>query len=877
MGFRRLLLLLPWRRRAREAELEEEMHSNLALAVEEAGNEREARRDFGSLTRAREEVRTVWFPGWDVVEQDVRFAIRMLSRAPVFAAVAIASLALGTGAATALFSLVDTVVLKPLAYREPGRLVYIREVVPFLAHLYPTLPANYQHFRFWRDNSRALDGVAALRGNNVTLRAEGGEPEAAGLMQVSASLFQLLGVQPQRGRLFAAEEELPKHQPVAVITDGLWRRRFGASAAVLGRKFQAGWSQYVIVGVLPPSFRFFKKGELGPLSQMGDRTDIFVPLPPNEYGWGGDYDYSVIARLAPGVSIPQAAAEMNLMEGRIAQEHGLRAGLHVQVRPLQDVIASPVRTSLAVLLAAVLLLVLIVCVNLANLLLARGSARAREFSLRVALGASRGRLVWPALVETLLLSLAGGVLGALAARAALGVFVATTTVSVPRLDEVRIDARVMAFALALSVGCGLLFGLLPALRLSRASPQSVLHSASHTIGGSRQGLRVREWLVGGEVALSTLLLVLAGLLVNSLWHVLRVERGFSSEALAASVDLSGRYREVKDRAGFFDLAAERLHGLPGVQAVGVTNRVPLNGESNVNSVAVEGASDGALDPRTHEPVVVNVRFINHEYFQAMGIPLIRGRSIEAADRDRGAAVISERLAAKLWPGQDAVGRILLRAGSGVNHAEVVGVVGDVHGAHLENEPTLMIYVPFWKQAFQATELVVRAAGGRGVAPEEVRKTIRAIDPALPAPRMRTMGDLVADSVSGRRFQMRVAAAFAGSALLLAALGIYGVVAYGVSLRRRELGIRMALGAHAREVRRMVVSQGLRPVVLGLLCGMAAALAAAGFVRTLLFGVSATDGLTLGSVAAGLALVAAAACLAPAWSASKIDPADVLRE
>jgi len=664
---------------------------------------------------------------------------------------------------------------------------------------------------------------------------------------------------------------------VAVITDGLWRRRFGGADAVLGRKFQVGWSQYVIVGVLPRSFRFFKKGELGPLSQMGDRTDIFVPLPPNEYGWGGDYDYSVIGRLAPGVSLPQATAEVNLMEGRIAQEHKLRAGLHVQVRPLQDVIASPVRTSLTVLLAAVLLLVLIVCVNLANLLLARGSARAREFSLRVALGASRGRLVWPALAETLLLSLAGGALGVMAARAALAAFVATATVSVPRLDEVQMDTRVMVFALALSIGCGLLFGLLPALRLSRALPQAVLHSASHTIGGSRQGLRVREWLVGGEVALSTLLLVLAGLLVNSLWHVLRVERGFSSEALAASVDLSGRYRETKDRAGFFDLAAERLHGLPGVQAVGVINRVPLNGESNVNSVAVEGASDGALDPHTREPVVVNVRFINHEYFQAMGIPLIRGRGIEPADRERSVAVISERLAAKLWPGEDPVGRVLLRAGSGVNRAEVVGVVGDVRGARLENEPTLMIYTPFWKQAFQATELVVRAAGGKSVVPEEVRKTIRAIDPALPAPKMRTMGDLVEDSVSARRFQMRVAAAFAGSALLLAALGIYGVVAYGVSLRRRELGIRMALGAHAREVRRMVVSQGLRPVLLGLVCGMAAALAAGGLVRTLLFGVSATDGLTLGAVGAGLAFVAIAACLAPAWSASRIEPADVLRE
>jgi putative ABC transport system permease protein len=280
-----------------------------------------------------------------------------------------------------------------------------------------------------------------------------------------------------------------------------------------------------------------------------------------------------------------------------------------------------------------------------------------------------------------------------------------------------------------------------------------------------------------------------------------------------------------------------------------------------------------MDPRSRQNVIVNVRFANEAYFQAMGIPLLRGRGIEAADRERSVAVVSERLAAKLWPGQDPIGRVIVRSGSAVDHARVVGVVGDVHGVKLERDPTLMIYIPFWKQAFQASDLVVR---GR-VTPEEVRKAVRDIDPSIPAPKMRTMDEIVEESVAGRRFQMRVAAAFAGSALLLAALGIYGVVAYGVSLRRREMGIRMALGARAGEVRALVLSQGLRPVLLGLACGLAAAVAAGGLLRSLLFGVSSADGLTLGAVAASLAMVAAAACLAPAWSASRIEPSRVLRE
>jgi putative ABC transport system permease protein len=577
---RRTLLLLPGRRQRRARELDEELRTNLALAVEDAGGqpetERQARIAFGSLTRAREEARAVWLPGWDTLRQDLRFALRTLARAPAFTVVAVLSLALGTGAATALFSLVNTVVLKPLAYREPGKLVMAREVLPALAHIYPSLPVNYEHYRFWREQSRAFEALAVVSPQKAPL-VSGGEPEAVGGAAVSANLFAMLGVEAQLGRTFRPEEEQPSKSGVMVITDGLWRRRFGASPSVVGETVQLdGGYKQTIIGVLPASFRFPKKDDLGSLSRLTDNTEVFQILQSPDNGWGGDYDYLVLGRLRHGVTRAAANAELNLLEKRIAAEHGLGYALSAQLLPLQEVITSPVKTSLMVLLAAVMLLVLMVCVNLANLLLARASARAREYSLRIALGAGRGRLVVSALVETLLLAGAGGVLGVIVARAALAVFARTAPVDLPRLDEVQVDGRVWAFAFLLSLACGLFFGLLPALRLSRTDPQTALRGASPNVAGSRRGMHLREWLVSAEVALSTLLLVLAGLLTTSLWNVLHVDRGFTDDrALDVHLQLPARYKDAKDRAAFFGMAADGLRALPGVRAAGrSTERTP---------------------------------------------------------------------------------------------------------------------------------------------------------------------------------------------------------------------------------------------------------------------------------------------------------------
>ncbi len=414
--FRRILLWLPGRRRSRALDLQEELRANLSLALDDAAESlpreeaaRIARRDFGNLTRAQEEARAVWLPGWDAISQDLLFAWRGLYRAPAFTLVAILSLALGIGAATALFSLVNTVVLKPLAYREPGRLVYVREVVPPLAHIYPTLPVNFEHFRFWREHTRLFESLSALASDSALLAD--GDPEQVGTALVTSNFFETLGVQPQIGRTFLPDEEQPSRNQVAVITDSIWRRRFSASPGIAGQTIRLDGAPCTVAGVLPPSFRFPKNGELGPLTRLAERTEIFLPIQSANNGWGGDYDYMVFGRLRRDASLAQGVGELNLFEKRIAAEHKLSDGLRVEGRPLQEVIGSPVRTSLTVLLSAVLLLVLSVCVNLATLLLARSSARAREYSLRVALGAARGRLMVSALVETLLLSSAGGALG----------------------------------------------------------------------------------------------------------------------------------------------------------------------------------------------------------------------------------------------------------------------------------------------------------------------------------------------------------------------------------------------------------------------------------------------------------------------------------
>ena len=879
------LVLLPWKRRSRESALEEELQSYMELAADEALKDGAspdearfaARRDLGSAMRIQEDARDVW--GFAVFEQftrDCLYSIRILCRSLSFTIVAVLSLGIGIGSATAIFSLLNTIVLKPLSYPSPEQLVTLREFVAPLSGTYPSVPVNYQHFLFWRQHAGSFDSLSAVQPGMEYLT--GNEPLKVGSAYVSANLLATLAVRPRIGRGFLPEEGRPGRGNVAIITDSLWTRRFGRAPLIIGRSIAINYTPYTIIGVLGPDFRFPKNDELGTLIGLSKQIDIFLPLTGSySNGWGGDYDYGVIGRLKPDVSLQQATAEFNILEHQIDSEHHLDSGLRVITARLQNVIATPVRTPLYVLMAAVLLLLVIVCVNLANLIIARSSARAHEFSVRAALGAGQGRLIRQLLIETCLLGVAGGTLGLGLAVLALHALVATTSVQIPRLDEVRVDGSVFIFLLLTSVACGLLSGLAPAVRGTQVDMNESLRRASHTVAGNRHALRAREVLICCEVAISVILLFGAGLMTSSLTRLLNIDKGFTAEgALDIKMALpDAYYKTAKEYLRFWERALAAVRNVPGVQSAAFASKLPLTGESMVNDVTLEGEDRSALDPASQKDILINLRYVSPDFFATLGIPIVKGREIEEADRNRAVAVVSVRLTAKLWPGKNSIGKKLETGGDG-RKVEIVGVVKDVHATTLDREPTLILYAPYWQRPLGYGSIVVRTAADPREMTPLIRRAVHALDTALPPPEMVTIHKLVSDSLARRYFQVRLAGVFAGAALALALIGIYGVVAYHAALRRPEVAVRFALGAKRIDVFRMLLQSGLRPVFLGLLVGSVAALECGQLIRSVLFGVKATDPLTMLSVVGLLAITAFIACLAPASSALRTDPASALR-
>lgn len=882
---RLLLVIFPWVRRKREQFLEEELRSHLLIASDElqdSGTSREdailaARRDLGSATRIKENARSEWFfPGVERIVQDVRYACRTLLRTPLFTSVAILSLGLGIGAATAIFSLVEGVLLKPLAYREPGRLVYMQEVVPALAHIYPAMPVNIQHFFYSRQQVKAFESIAALRADRPALVGSG-DPVRIDGITTSAELFNVLGVKMQLGRGFLSGEDQPGKNHVAVITDSLWRRKLGSAPDVLGMSIVLDGVPTAVVGVLPSSFTFPKGKDLGLLAGLGKRTEIFRPLQTILEGWDGDYDYICIGRLKPGVTAGVALAELNGLTSQMNKAYRVDSHPRPKLQPLQDLIAGPVQTSLLVLLAAVLALLLIVGVNLANLTLARFNVRAREFSIRTALGAGRIRLIQQLLTETALLTLCGGCLGLAVASLAIRVFVVNSAVRLPRLDEVDIDGSVLLFALVTTVACAAICGIVPALRTGRSDPQGALKNGTHTVSANKQSLRIREILIGVEVALSTVLLFVAGLLISSVFHLLHVDKGFSEEH-AFSVDLGLpdlQYQTVQDRNLFFDRVLENVQALPGLKSASMVVGLPLTGESHVNGIELEGAEGNWIDASKASSILINVRFISADYFATLGIPLLQGRTVEPQDMRRSVAVVSERFAATVWPRQNPIGK-KFKTGSRVGKVEVIGVVKDVYNRSLDQAPTLIAYVPYSLRGTNYGSLVVRTAANPASLMPSIRKAIQSVDSQLPIPPFVTMTELVDESVAAKRFQMRLSATFGSAALCLALIGIYGVVAYNVSARRTEMGVRMALGASGGKLIALMMWRGLRPAIIGLAVGLSASVVCGWLIRSLLFGVHTADPLTLAAVSCVLLVAVALACLLPASRVARLDPSIALR-
>ena len=802
---------------------------------------------------------------------DLRSAARILRQEPGFAALTILTVALGVGANTAIFSIVNGVLLRPLPYGEPDRLVALREVVPAIAQTYPTLPVSARHFTEWRQRALSFDHLSAIDTRSAALTGVG-EPEQLDIARVSADLFDTLGVQPALGRTFANGEDQAGHDRVVVISDSLWHRRFRGSRAILGKLIQLDSQSYTVIGVLPPWFRFPSARVLEVGQVSASKPELFRPLVFDDDEMKelmGNFNYTVIARLKRGEAADRSLAELNVIAAQLVKMSGEKMELRASVIPMRDSIVGKSRRGLWVLLAAVGAVLLIGCVNLANLLLARSERRARDVAIRAAMGASGGQLMRRALAETVFLAVIGGVLGVALASAGLSVLVKSAPADIPRLDEVRLDFWVLAFALAITTATGLLFGLAPAWRAMRADPQDALRSGGRAMSGGVSDARLRGSLVTAEIALSVVLLVTAGLLMSSFARLIGTDKGFrAATVLAGQVQIPAeKYKEKDQRNAFHERVLDRLRAQPGVLSAAVVTALPLTGETWVDMAALPGDTRPEL-----ERPMVNVRFASADYFRTMGIPLQAGRTFSDNDRKRNVAVVSERVARALWPGQNVVGRPFVMNGE---KREVIGVVGDVL-AEPHKPAVSIVYRPYWEWAPGGVELVARAAGDPRSIASAMRTVIRSVDADVPLPELRTMQEVLAESLAQRRFQMLLILAFAGTALLLAALGIYGVVSYSVTRRRSEMGVRMALGAAAPDLCAMVIRQAMIPVAIGLLAGLATALAIGRVLASLLFEIGPRDPVIMTAVTGLLLAVALVASFVPARRAASASPLEALR-
>jgi predicted permease len=808
----------------------------------------------------------------DTLFSDVRYGLRMLRRSPGFTAVALLVLTIGIGANVAIFSVVNTVLLRPLPYRDPSRLVMIWESLPGIGFLQVgTATGEYLDYR---DRNRVFSGIAGYKNDTANLTGAG-QPERIPITRASANVFSVLGVQPALGRAYTPPEDRPGAAKVAVLSYGLWKRRYGGDRNILGRTIDLDGQPYTVVGVMPRSFQF-------PFSTLpySQNADLLVPVAFTKDEIADrvrEFGTFAIARLKPGVSLQQAQQDVTRVAADFQRQHPDVYNGTIYVKPTASPLAADivgkVRPMLLVLLGAVGFVLLIACANLANLLLARATARAREMAVRAALGASPARLRRQLLTESLLLSLAGGGLGLLASFWLVRLLVAFGPEQVPRLQDVAVDPAVLAFAAGISVVTGVLFGVAPAWRASRGQMTSALNEAGTRAGTSKERLRARDALVVLETACSLLLLVGAGLLVNSFLRVLRVPPGFeASGVLIAHTQFdSGRYPESRQVASAQQAILAGLRQLPGVRMAALSSNIPLLDQRGIG-FRVEGRAANDF----HQ---ANNAFVSENYFRAMGIPLLRGRTFQEQDTPSKplVAVINQALARTYFPGEDPIGKRILWGYR--TPFTIVGVAGDARVSALDASVAPMIYMSAFQVESGASRhavFVVRTAGNPATLASSARRAIWSVDKDLPVFGVTTMDDVLAASVAQRRFSMSLLGAFALLALLMAALGLYGVLSYAVTQRTREMGLRLALGASARDLMRLVVGQGIRVALAGVGLGLAASFAATRLLSGMLFGVSALDPLTFAVVAAVLLGTALLASYVPARRATRVDPMVALR-
>jgi putative ABC transport system permease protein len=862
-----------------ESELSEELKAYVQDAAEakvRAGATpeealRSARLEVGGMETVKHQVRAV---GWEFVlevfVQDVRYGLRMLLKSPLFTTVALTTIAIGIGANTAMFSLVDAILLRPLPYPNPQRLIVVGTNQLGESTMSPMGTAD---FLAWRDRQQSFEQVALFDGAGGSFALSGmGAPERIPGVRVSANFFSIFGVAPLRGRGFHPGEDGPGASGVVVIGEQFWRSHLDSDPNVLNRTLTLDGKQYTIVGVMPTSFRF-------PPREPVDVWAIRTFHPPTSRP---PFGLHAFGRLKPGVSVRQAGVELDDIVAQVNEEYPSSTPLAGVVTPMKEWMVSEVSTALLVLLGAIGLLLLIAVVNVANLLLARATIRQREVAVRMALGASRKRVVRQLLTESAVLSLLGGVLGLLLAYVAVRAFLAIGPGQMPRLNEVGINSGVLLFTFVVCVGSGILFGLAPALETSRPTLSDPLKDANRS-SSSASAHRTHRALLVFQVGLALLLMISSGLLIRSFVRLSDVSPGVQPDhVITAAISLSNKYSEPQI-GQFWRQFLEKVQAQPGVKSVGITMSLPPNLSAITNPFTVEGQG---YDPHRKLQLAEEMS-VSPDYFRALGIPLIKGRFFSPSDRVEGEkdpmiVIINESMAKQYFGGKDPIGGRIQTGDPDPRSPweTIVGVVGDVKYSGLDSGPEPTIYVPYnengWVGWSRAMYLVVRSSGNAQQIVPAIRAQLATMDDTLPLARVRTMDELLDESLLQQRFRTWLISGFAALALLLSAIGIYALISYSVSQRTREIGVRVALGAQPSNVLGMVLNEGLKLLLFGLLLGWIGALGATRVMRSLLYSTSATDAVSFVATSVTLIVVALLACYIPARRATKVDPMVALR-
>lgn len=859
--------------------LEKEIEQNIARGMSAEEARRQAMIAFGGVQQTQERVRQVRWMSWaEVLAQDLRYAGRTLRKSPGFTTVAVLTLALGIGANTAIFTVVNSVLLRPLRYPHSARILYLGE----WRKGNPQMSIAYPNFVDWQAQSHVFERMGAVQPQSFVLTG-GEQPELLPGRCVSEGFFPTLEIEPALGRGFLPADDQPSATPVALISYGLWQRRFGGNEQLVGRSITLDQKSYIVIGVLPKDFEY-----------RDTVNDVFVPIglkggQEELTKRGGHPGIYAVARLRPGASVDQARTEMSAISRRLAQQYPqTNAGSSVSLTSLHDRIVGDTRPQLLMLFAAVGLVLLIACANMANLLLGRASGRAREIAIRTALGAGRGRLVRQILTESVLLALLGGVIGAAAASAGINLLIKSAPDGIPRLQEIRVDNVVLAFTLAVSVLTGAVFGMAPALH-TLSFRGSLNHGAKYSASAGRQS--VRNALVVSELALSLLLLIGAGLVIRSFGRLLDLSPGLNPKnLLTAGIQLpETKYGKAARVDGFFNELLRQLQTAPGVAAAAANTPLPFAFNERDTGFRLEGSPV----PKEGEIASTYAHFISPEYLSAMQIPLLRGRNISYSDNDNAPAVVlvNQNFVARYIPSQDPVGKRLRTGGydelTGTDFKKspwltIVGVVGDVKQYGLDAEQGPEVFFPYNQHrgrdfSMSSRSIVLRTAGDPLPALDELRRAVGQIDKDQPIADVATMERLISGSLGSRRTPMYLLIAFAGLAVTLAAIGIYGVLSYWVTQRFSEIGVRMALGASRGDVVRLVVRQGARLMGLGVAIGLLLALALGRLLSSQLFNVTAHDPVTFVTVTLILTGVGALSCYVPARRATRVDPLVALRE